>query len=102
MAGGDLPDLILLNTGLGAAPNVPQFLQAQCADLSPYLSGDAVKDYPNLAALPTSAWKNSGSLLDGHLVSVPIHRSVAGVTMFLTIVISGTVRLARRMPQERG
>jgi len=27
------------------------------ADLTPYLSGDAVKDYPNLAAIPTIAWR---------------------------------------------
>jgi putative aldouronate transport system substrate-binding protein len=27
------------------------------ADLTPYLSGDAVKDYPNLANFPTIAWR---------------------------------------------
>jgi putative aldouronate transport system substrate-binding protein len=81
MAGNDLPDLILLNTGLGAAAALPQFLQAQCADLTPYLAGDAVKDYPNLAALPTAAWKNSASVLDGRVLTLPIHRPVVGVTM---------------------
>jgi len=28
------------------------FLQSQAADLTPYLAGDAAKDYPNLAAIP--------------------------------------------------
>ena len=81
MAGNDLPDFILLNTGLGAAPNLPQFMQAQCSDLTPYLGGDAVKDYPNLAALPTLAWRNSGSVIDGHVWTLPIPRSIAGGTM---------------------
>ena len=35
---------------------LPQFLKAVAADLTPYLSGDAVRDYPNLANLPTSTW----------------------------------------------
>ena len=30
------------------------------ADLTPYLSGDAVKDYPNLANFPTLAWQPGG------------------------------------------
>ena len=45
--------------GIGAAPNLPDFFKARCADLTPYLSGDAAKDYPNLAAIPTYAWNNS-------------------------------------------
>ncbi|MBV9323499.1 MAG: extracellular solute-binding protein [Chloroflexi bacterium] len=74
MAGGDYPDLISLFGGLIAAPNLPSFLQQAAADLTPYLSGDAVKAYPNLAALPTFAWRNSGSLIGGHLWTVPISR----------------------------
>jgi putative aldouronate transport system substrate-binding protein len=74
MAGGDYPDLVSLFGGLNAAANVPAFLQQAAADLTPYLSGDAVKAYPNLAALPTFAWKNSGSALGGKLWMVPISR----------------------------
>ncbi len=29
----------------------------QLADLTPYLSGDNIKKYPNLAAIPTGAWQ---------------------------------------------
>src|SRR5205085_9638609 len=52
IAGGDLPDTIY-NPPQKAIPNLPAFLQAQCADLTPYLSGDAINDYPNLANIPT-------------------------------------------------
>ena len=51
MAGSDLPDTIHV---VGTVANLisPQFVDSQCADLTPYLAGDAVKDYPNLAAIP--------------------------------------------------
>ena len=49
--------------------NVPQFLQASCADLTPYLAGDAVKDYPNLAAYPTNSWKPM--VFNGAIYAVP-------------------------------
>ena len=74
MAGGDYPDLINLFGGLTAAPNIPDFLQQAAADLTPYLGGDAVKAFPNLAALPTFAWRNSGSVIGGRLWTVPISR----------------------------
>jgi putative aldouronate transport system substrate-binding protein len=38
------------------------------------LSGDAARDYPNLAAIPTYAWFNSLCAIDGHLYQWPIHR----------------------------
>jgi putative aldouronate transport system substrate-binding protein len=74
MAGGDYPDLINLFGGLSAGANVPAFLQQAAADLTPHLAGDAVKTYPNLAALPTFAWRNSGSAVGGKLWMVPISR----------------------------
>jgi putative aldouronate transport system substrate-binding protein len=80
MAGNDLPDLLYMysrpgaSSTLAAAAGVPQFLQSQAADLTPYLSGDAARDYPNLAAIPTQAWKNAGCAYQGHLYMIPIHR----------------------------
>jgi putative aldouronate transport system substrate-binding protein len=80
MAGNDLPDILYLYTRpgasstLAAAAGVPQFLQAQAADLTPYLAGDAARDYPNLGAIPTQAWKNAGCAYQGHLYMIPIHR----------------------------
>jgi putative aldouronate transport system substrate-binding protein len=75
MAGNDMPDLLFFyynqQTAVTAAAGVPQFLEAQGADLTPYLAGDAIKDYPALANIPTRAWKNSGSVYNGKVTMVP-------------------------------
>jgi putative aldouronate transport system substrate-binding protein len=55
MASDDLPDVMYFSTT--NVPGLPAFLQAKCADLAPYLSGDAIKDYPNLANIPSETWK---------------------------------------------
>jgi putative aldouronate transport system substrate-binding protein len=60
--------------GYSVAPNLPDFFKSKCADLTPYLAGDAAKDYPYLAAIPSAAWRNSESAVDGQLFLVPIHR----------------------------
>jgi putative aldouronate transport system substrate-binding protein len=84
MAGNDLPDVMYMyaqpgsSSTLAAAAGVPQFLQTQAADLTPYLAGDAAKDYPFLAAIPTQAWKNAGCAYQGRLYMVPIHRYLPG------------------------
>ncbi|MBD8059834.1 sugar ABC transporter substrate-binding protein [Cellulomonas sp. JH27-2] len=53
----DLPDWVCVPTwnmpprfGSEIVPNLFE-------DLTPYLSGDKVKDYPNLANIPTAAWR---------------------------------------------
>jgi putative aldouronate transport system substrate-binding protein len=56
IAGGELPDILYIATN-SVIPQFPTFLKSKCADLTPYLSGDAVKEYPNLANFPTLAWK---------------------------------------------
>jgi putative aldouronate transport system substrate-binding protein len=87
MAGNDLPDVMNLFRALTGAPNTPQFLQNSCADLTPFLAGDAVKDYPNLAAIPTFAWKNSGSLINGKLYMVPVERYAPGSQLYKDVGI---------------
>jgi putative aldouronate transport system substrate-binding protein len=67
IAGDDLPDILYIAPGV-ALNGLPQFLQAKCADLTQYLSGDAVKDYPNLANFPTLSWQ-----------SVVFNKSIYGV-----------------------
>ncbi|MBV9581710.1 MAG: hypothetical protein JO057_24285 [Chloroflexi bacterium] len=85
MAGNDLPDIISFvtivpgSTAVSFVPGGQQFLQAQAADLTPYLGGDAAKDYPNLAAIPTATWKNAGCAYQGKLYMVPFHRTLAGM-----------------------
>ena len=58
IAGGELPDLFFIIADPGITL-VPEFFNAKVADLTPHLSGDAVKDYPNLAAIPTRASRGS-------------------------------------------
>ncbi len=81
MAGTDLPDLINVFRGINGIANLPPFLSAQCVDLNPYLAGDACKDYPNLAAIPTFAWRDSGSVIDGHIYMIPVERYAPGTLM---------------------
>lgn len=57
IAGNELPDIVYIATN-SIIPGFPDFLRSKVADLTPYLSGDAVKDYPNLANFPTIAWKS--------------------------------------------
>jgi putative aldouronate transport system substrate-binding protein len=77
VASGDLPDL-LFNVQQ-YLPNAAEFMTRQCADLTPHLSGDAIKEYPNLATFPTLSWKST--IFNDRLYAVPIPRSVMGTTM---------------------
>ncbi|MGN5382269.1 hypothetical protein ACQ4WX_49355 [Streptomyces lasalocidi] len=52
-----LPDWIQLPSWWSSNFNVGELAGTQLTDLTPYLSGDRIKKYPNLAALPTGAWQ---------------------------------------------
>lgn len=67
-AGGDLPELIQLPVWANL-PRLADFLDAACVDLSDKLSGDNVKKYPNLAAIPTLSWRNAS--INGRIYGVP-------------------------------
>jgi putative aldouronate transport system substrate-binding protein len=70
MAGNDTPDIIHLYfgiTGPFVPPGTAEFVKAKCQDLTQFLAGDAITDYPNLAAIPTYAWSNSACVIDGAL-----------------------------------
>jgi putative aldouronate transport system substrate-binding protein len=68
MAGNELPDIIhtLVRQDIQLTP---ELFAAKAADLTPYVSGDAIKEYPNLATLPTRAWK--GMVFDNKIYGVP-------------------------------
>lgn len=72
VAGGQLPDV----WGVGSAPQLPQLLEAEALDLTPHFSGENVKDYPNLANLPTEAWRSA--VYNGKIFGVPVPRGVTG------------------------
>ncbi|MET8340850.1 hypothetical protein ABZV14_44535 [Streptosporangium canum] len=72
MASGDLPDIIHIGGG-HSLPREAEFVSSQCADLSEYVTGDAIKTYPYLANIPTYAWKGMGRI-GGKLFGIPVER----------------------------
>ncbi|MEU9861070.1 extracellular solute-binding protein [Streptomyces sp. NPDC047971] len=71
VAGDSLPD-IFMYPETGGVDDLPGFLGATCADLTPHLAGDAIEDYPNLAAIPEQAWRQA--IFGGRLYGIPITR----------------------------
>ncbi|MBV9579666.1 MAG: hypothetical protein JO057_13845 [Chloroflexi bacterium] len=72
MAGGDLPDLFYFNAFGPTTNDLPRFLQSAYTDLTPFVAGDAIKDYPNLAGFPTASW--TPTVFDGSIYGVPVVR----------------------------
>ncbi|MFC5832584.1 substrate-binding domain-containing protein [Nonomuraea insulae] len=68
VAGGDLPDVVSVPLYQNVS-RLPQLAEAQFTDLSEYLSGDAVKKYPNLAGIQKAGWLNG--YLNGRIYGVP-------------------------------
>src|SRR5699024_778391 len=65
IAGDDMPEVMRV-------PDLPQMakaLKAKFADLTDYLAGDAVADYPMLANFPTTAWQEV--VYGGSLYGIP-------------------------------
>ncbi len=61
IAGDNLAEI----TQIVSVPHKPEMLEKMFTDLTPYLSGDNVSQYPNLASFPTASWDvgvNSGKL----------------------------------------
>ncbi|MGW7069337.1 extracellular solute-binding protein [Streptomyces sp. NPDC054855] len=68
IAGGDLPDLLWIPPNQGIQ-HIAELLEAKCADITEYVSGDAVKDYPNLAAMTPAHWKTA--VVNGKIWGAP-------------------------------
>ncbi len=77
IAGGDVPDIVMLPSW---TPNLPRVLKAKFADLTPHLSGDAVKDYPFLANIPEFSWRPM--IANGGIYGLPTPRASIGEIMF--------------------
>ncbi|WP_434443182.1 ABC transporter substrate-binding protein [Lentzea sp. E54] len=78
-----LPDWINLPSWWNPNFNTGGLVGNQLADLTPFLSGDNVKKYPNLAAIPTAAWR-AGAWGD-KLYGIPCFSSgfaIAGATFY--------------------
>ncbi|WP_427765269.1 extracellular solute-binding protein [Streptomyces sp. DSM 41931] len=69
LASSEVPDVMVV-PGWNLMGRIPSAINAKFADLGPYLSGDKVKDYPNLAAVPTEAWQRG--IFGGQLRGIPM------------------------------
>ncbi|NUR69325.1 MAG: extracellular solute-binding protein [Hamadaea sp.] len=67
-AASKLPDWIQIPTWANQKLNLGSAV-AQFADLTPYLSGDNVAQYPNLANIPSAAWQ--AGVWNGKLYGLP-------------------------------
>lgn len=81
LASGDVPDLVTMY--LNDAQSVRRFeavAQSKFADLSDHLSGDAVKEYPNLARFSSNAWP--ATLVGGRIYATPTLRIPTGTVLY--------------------
>jgi putative aldouronate transport system substrate-binding protein len=72
LASSDVPDVVVV-PGWNMGGKIPSAIISKFADLGPYLSGDKIKEYPNLAAIPTGAWQRS--IFGGKLRGLPMPQS---------------------------
>ncbi|QNE13309.1 sugar ABC transporter substrate-binding protein [Pseudarthrobacter sp. NBSH8] len=78
LASNNLPDMMWVPPNQGI-PNIGPMLEAKFQDLTPYLSGDAVLEYPNLAALKPDSWKTA--VVNGKIWGAPIPSTPFGQVM---------------------
>ena len=69
IASGDMPDMFYLNYNQTLSPLAKFVQQGAFLDMTPYVTGDAIKDYPNLARFPDFMWE--ATKLDGKIYGVP-------------------------------
>jgi len=76
LAGGDLPDLFYINPGQNATQQFQALAQGAFLDLTPYVTGDAVQQFKNLATFPQYMWDNLK--FQGKIFGVPLPSLLAG------------------------
>jgi putative aldouronate transport system substrate-binding protein len=77
-AGGDFPELTTVWTD--QSPELYRTIeQGAFTDLTDRLSGDALQEFPNLAAFPDFAWENVR--IDGRIYGVPRPRVLPGAVL---------------------
>ena len=81
LASGQLPDIFTMNVLGVLIPNEIDFFQTQCADITPFVSGDAIKAFPNLANLPQSAWR--ACRFNGKFFALPRVVNSVGATLLV-------------------
>ncbi|WP_328913609.1 MULTISPECIES: extracellular solute-binding protein [unclassified Streptomyces] len=79
LASSDIPDVMTI-PGWNMQGQIRSAIEHRFADLGPYLSGNAIKKYPNLANIPTGAWQMS--IFGGKLRGLPNPSPVLGNAIF--------------------
>ncbi|MFE9019253.1 extracellular solute-binding protein [Streptomyces sp. NPDC007808] len=69
LASSSIPDMVVV-PDWELVGKIPNAVTAKFMDLGPYLAGDKVKKYPNLAAIPSDAWRMS--IFGGALRGIPM------------------------------
>lgn len=80
LAGGDLPDAMLMLPPDQNSAATPDMLDTLFEDLTAHLSGDNIRDYPYLANIPTDSWRPC--VRNGGIYALPMPRPVSGGPTF--------------------
>ncbi|MFI6386865.1 substrate-binding domain-containing protein [Nonomuraea sp. NPDC050540] len=75
VAGGDIKDFMWVAPNQGLT-KIAQLAEAKFVDLTPFVSGDAVKEYPNLANFQEMTWQ--AAVMNGKIWGVPVPYSFFG------------------------
>lgn len=75
----NIPDFVTVQSS-GIPNRFEDALEANFQDLTPFLAGDAIAKYPNLAALPTEMW--SCCVFNGKLFGLPYASDMIGSTVY--------------------
>lgn len=76
VAGDELPEIVQIKS----APDLPDLLAARFEPLTDYLAGDNVKEYPNLAAIPTYSW--TATVYNGEVFGAPFAQPAVSSGLF--------------------
>ncbi|WP_328978530.1 extracellular solute-binding protein [Streptomyces canus] len=74
LASSSIPDMVVV-PGWELVGKIANAVTAKFMDLGPYLAGDKVKKYPNLAAIPSDAWRMG--IFGGALRGIPMPAATA-------------------------
>ncbi len=69
LAGGDLPDIFYINPGQNAPQQYQALEQGAFQDLTPYVTGEALQQFPNLRNIPQYVWDNVK--FQGKILGIP-------------------------------
>ncbi|HET6860885.1 MAG TPA: extracellular solute-binding protein [Streptomyces sp.] len=70
LASSSMPDMVVVPSWEMNSNKIASALSAKCLDLGPHLAGDRAKKYPNLAAIPSDAWRMG--IFGGALRGIPL------------------------------